>query len=87
MFIIFACTHLGSSASFMHKSKKILLAYHYHLLYDGGWNVRSLLCLARSIFILCLEYSVLVDAIFFKLTPQFYLVLLLSVQIGLSKKA
>jgi len=42
MFIIFSCTHLGSSNFFMQWSNKALLAHHYHQMYDGGGNARVL---------------------------------------------
>lgn len=71
MFIIFSCAHLGSSNFFMQCSNKALLAHHYHQAYDGGGNVRRLLCFARYIFISFPEDSVLfLKATFVKQTPQ-----------------
>lgn len=67
VFIIFSCMCLGSSNFFMQWSNKALLAHHYHHPYDGGGNVRRLLCFARYIFISFPEDSVLLlEATFIK---------------------
>lgn len=41
VFMIITYTHLGSSNFYRQWLKKALLAYHYHLLYDGGGNARD----------------------------------------------